>query len=91
MKKYKYIDTFPKPFLEDLVNNRCLPFIGAGFSKNADIPKGKKMLDWDELGRLLPITSRITNTQICYWLCSAYSHEYSRTSLVEKLYGIAFD
>ncbi len=30
MKKYKYIDTFPKPFLEDLVNNRCLPFIGAG-------------------------------------------------------------
>lgn len=46
MKKYKYIDSFPKPFLEDLINNRCLPFIGAGFSKNADIPKGKRMLDW---------------------------------------------
>jgi len=43
MKKYKYIDTFPKPFLKDLVNNRCLPFIGAGFSKNADIPKDKKL------------------------------------------------
>lgn len=85
LKKYKYIDSFPKPFLEDLVNNRCLPFIGAGFSKNADIPKGKKMLDWDELGKI--IASNIQDYKYTNALdaISAYSHEYSRTNLVEKL------
>lgn len=47
----KYINTIPKPLLEDLVNNRVVPIVGAGFSKNADIPKGLKMPDWNELGR----------------------------------------
>lgn len=85
MKKYKYIDTFPKPFLEDLVNNRCLPFIGAGFSKNADIPKGKKMLDWDELGKTIASNIQDYKYTNAIDAISAYSHEYSRTNLVEKL------
>lgn len=33
-----YIKYFPKPFLDDLVQGRCVPMIGAGFSRNADIP-----------------------------------------------------
>ncbi|MEI9911184.1 MAG: SIR2 family protein [Bacteroidota bacterium] len=85
MKKYKYIDTFPKPFLEDLVNNRCLPFIGAGFSKNADIPKGKKMLDWEELGKTIAGNIQDYKYTNAIDAISAYSHEYSRTNLVEKL------
>jgi hypothetical protein len=85
MKKYKYLTYFPKPFLDDLVNNRCLPIIGAGFSKNAEIPKNKKMLDWDELGKV--IASDIQDYKYTNALdaISAYSHEYSRTNLVEKL------
>ena len=51
MKKYKYLSSFPKPFLEDIVNNRCIPIVGAGFSKNAEIPAGKEMPDWNNLGK----------------------------------------
>lgn len=31
LMKYKYIPSVPKPLLNDLVNNRVIPFIGAGF------------------------------------------------------------
>lgn len=84
MDKYKYISKFPKPFLEDLVNNRCIPIIGAGFSKNAKIPTGKKMLDWNGLGRA--ISDLIPDFEFNNSLdaLSAYSHEYSRTNLIEK-------
>jgi plastocyanin len=39
----------PRPLLEDIANGKCLPFIGAGFSKNAVLPQGLQMPDWDEL------------------------------------------
>lgn len=85
MKKYKYIDCFPKPFLQDLVSNRCLPIIGAGFSKNADIPKNKKMLDWDELGKAIAEDIQDYKYTNAIDAISAFCHEYSRTNLVEKL------
>lgn len=85
MKKYKYLDYFPKPFLDDLVSNRCLPIIGAGFSKNAEIPKNKKMLDWDELGRAIAADIQDYKYTNALDAISAYCHEYSRTNLVEKL------
>jgi len=85
MDKYKYISKFPKPFLEDIINNRCIPIIGAGFSKNAEIPTGKNMLDWDGLGK--EISQLIPDYQYTNALdaLSAYSHEYSRTNLIEKI------
>jgi len=85
MKKYKYIEYFPKPFLQDLVNNRCLPIIGAGFSKNADIPRNKKMLDWDELGKAIALDIQDYKYTNAIDAISAFCHEYSRTNLVEKL------
>ena len=85
MEKYKYISKFPKPFLEDIIRNRCVPIIGSGFSKNAEIPKGKKMPDWDGLGR--EIASLIPEFHYTNAIdaLSAYSHEYSRTNLIEKV------
>ena len=50
--KYKYLNSIPKPLLIDFLNNRVIPFVGAGFSKNADIPEGLSMPDWWELGEL---------------------------------------
>ena len=50
--KYKYINSIPKPLLDDFVNNRVVPIVGAGLSKNADIPKNISMPDWKELGRV---------------------------------------
>lgn len=85
MKKYKYIKFFPKPFLDDLVDNRVFPIVGAGFSKNANIPRGKKMPDWNELGK--GIAEEIPDYKFTNPIdaISAYSHEYSRTSLIEKI------
>lgn len=85
MNKYKYIKHFPKPFLEDLVAGRVVPIIGAGFSKNANIPRNKTMLAWDELGK--EIADEIEDYKYTNPIdaISAYAHEYSRTKLVEKL------
>ncbi len=49
----KYISHFPKPVLDDLVNGKWLPVIGAGMSLNAVVPKGKKMPLWGDLGKAL--------------------------------------
>ena len=38
--KQTYISYVPKPLLDDFVLNRVVPFVGAGFSKNADINSG---------------------------------------------------
>jgi hypothetical protein len=85
MKSYKYIKYFPKPFLEDLVNGKTIPIVGAGFSKNAEIPQKKSILDWNELGN--EIANEINDYEYINALdaISAYCHEYSRTKLVEKL------
>lgn len=85
MKKYKYIHNFPKPFLQDLVESKSLPFVGAGFSKNAEIPRRKKMLDWDELGKAVAEEIQDYRYTNAIDAISAYCHEYSRTSLIEKL------
>jgi uncharacterized protein YutE (UPF0331/DUF86 family) len=69
----KYIERFPKPLLEDIVRNKCIPIIG------------KNMPMWDKLADLLaedlvgyPKSSPID-------LISAYSHEFTRSKLIEKL------
>ena len=84
--EYKYVQFFPKPLLDDFVNNRVVPFIGAGFSKNADIPKGLIMPAWNELGNLaaaeLP-NYEYDNNPID--TLSYYESQYSRTKLVEFL------
>lgn len=81
----KYIQYFPIPFLEDLVAGKCIPFIGAGFSKNADIPSKMKMPLWDDLGKSL--AEHIPDYLYSGALdaISAYEHEFSRAKLVEKI------
>ncbi|MDR3542727.1 MAG: SIR2 family protein [Desulfosporosinus sp.] len=80
-----FLGHFPGPFLEDIVQGRCLPFIGAGFSLNAKIPKGKKMLDWDGLGKKVAATLPEYQYTTALEALSAYSHEFSRVKLVEFL------
>lgn len=84
--KYKYIDLIPKPLLKDFVNNRVVPFVGAGFSKNADIPMGLSMPDWNELGKLaadeIPDYDYDNNPIDAL---SYYEDLYSRAKLVELL------
>jgi len=85
LKPYTYLKNFPIPFLEDLVRGQVIPFIGAGFSRNADIPKGKEMPDWNKLGELvskdLPLDYEYNNP---IESISTYEQEYGKTKLVEK-------
>lgn len=80
-----YLSHFPEPFLEDMVQGRCLPFIGAGFSLNAKIPKGKKMLDWDGLGKRVASALPEYQYTSAVEALSAYAHEFTRVKLVELL------
>jgi hypothetical protein len=80
-----YLRFFPEPFLDDVVQGRCLPFVGAGFSLNAKIPSGKKMLDWDGLGKKVAATLPDYQYTTAVEALSAYSHEFSRVKLVEFL------
>lgn len=79
------ISRFPKPLLQDLLEGRWLPVVGAGFSLNASTPEGSKMPLWDDLGRNLaaemedyPYTGPVD-------AISAFAHEFSRAKLIEKL------
>ena len=85
VKSYLYLKYFPIPFLEDLIRGQVLPFIGAGFSRNATIPEGKEIPDWSKLGELvakdLPSDYDYSNPVEAI---SAYEQEYSRTKLIEK-------
>ena len=78
----KYI---PKTLQEDFVENRVVPFVGAGFSKNAIAPTGTVILDWEGLGRA--VASYITNYDYTNAIdaLSLFETEFSRTKLIEVI------
>lgn len=85
MDKYKYIKHFPKPLLEDILHYNCIPFIGAGFSCNANFPNGLNVKQWTDLGKafaddLLNYTFSSPIDAI-----TTYEQEYSRAKMVEKM------
>lgn len=47
----KYLKYIPKTLQEDFIDNRVIPFVVAGFSKNAITPEGASILDWEGLGK----------------------------------------
>jgi len=81
----EYLSFFPEPFLDDMVHGRCLPFVGAGFSLNAKVPRGKKMPDWDGLGKKVAEALPEYQYTSAVEALSAYSHEFTRVKLVEFL------
>lgn len=84
--EYTYLSSIPKPLLNDFISGRVIPFVGAGFSKNADIPMGLSMPDWNELGKLAAdeIPSYDYDNNAIDAL-SYYEDLYSRSKLVELL------
>lgn len=84
--KYKYIDSIPKPLLKDFFNSKVIPIVGAGFSKNADIPEGLTMPDWNELGaRAADEIPGYDYNNNAIDALSYYEDLYSRVKLVELL------
>jgi hypothetical protein len=81
----KYIQHFPKPLLDDLIAGRWLPFVGAGFSKNAVLPKGKSIPLWGELGESLSSELEDYSPTNTLDAISAYEHEFGRPKLIERI------
>lgn len=82
----KYLPLIPKPLLDDFVHNKVIPFVGAGFSKNADIPKNLSMPDWNDLGRA--VAEEINGYEYhnnALDTLSYYEMLYSRPKLIELL------
>lgn len=83
-----YLKRFPNPLLQDLVNGRWLPIIGAGFSSNAVLPAGGTLPLWDGLGRSL--ASEMPDYAYSGPLdaLSTSSHLFSKAKLVEQLHDL---
>lgn len=83
--RMKYLKYLPKPLLDDLGIMNVVPFVGAGFSKNATIPTGLTMPDWEQLGRALAEELAEFEYFGALDAISAYAHENGRTRLIERL------
>lgn len=95
MDKQEYIKYFPKALLDEIIAGRCLPFVGSGFSVNADSKdKKSKSPTWNELGvffrkELLPVDAVITKEQLSQTngleYITAYEESTDRSKLVDKM------
>src|SRR5260370_19151155 len=81
----KYLTQFPKPLLDELVEGRWLPVVGAGMSRNAVVPAGKKIPLWEDLGRSLAADMRDYDYTTPLDAISAFSQQFARAKLVERL------
>ena len=88
--KNKYLKHFPKPLLNDLVNSRWLPIVGAGLSRNAVLLHQRIMPLWNELGEGLAEDMQDYEYFNPIDAISAYSHEFGRSKLIEKLSELLF-
>ena len=88
--KSKYLKKFPQPLLDDLVDGRWLPIVGAGLSKNAVISYRRTMPLWNELGKGLAKDMQDYEYFNPLDAISAYSHEFGRPKLIEKLSELLF-
>jgi len=85
MASFKYLDQFPQSLKESIIQNRCLPIIGSGFSLNAEIPEGKHMLAWEALGKAFAHEMPGYDYSNTIDAISAYEHAFSRPVMAERM------
>ena len=74
----------PQPLLDDIEAGKCLPFIGAGFSLNARLPKGRAMPAWPELTAHLASIGRIANDSGPA-VAAEFEKRFGRVQLIEAI------
>ena len=76
----------PKPFIDDIAYNRCLPFIGAGFSLNADCDEGFKMPDWAGLTQDLGVVAGVEGQGLeGPDVATIYERKFGRVQLIDAV------
>jgi hypothetical protein len=78
------LKSLPPTLLDDIVAGRCIPIVGAGFSKNARVPPGTTMPAWRELGNSLARDARVAVDDPTE-AASIYAHRYGRPALHRRL------
>ncbi|HEY3366194.1 MAG TPA: SIR2 family protein [Symbiobacteriaceae bacterium] len=81
-----FIDFFPKPLLVDLCEGEVLPFIGAGFSKNANIPPGRIMPDFSQVAACLQEMMPDYRGNSTLDIVSEFDARFGRAQLAEEYY-----
>lgn len=80
-----YIEKIPKLLLKDIVSNRCIPFVGAGFSLNATSTDGVEIPDWNGLGERAAEYLSANKDIGPIEALSQYEEKYSRANLIEMI------
>ena len=75
----------PYPLLSDIAQGRCLPFVGAGFSKNASLPSDLTMPDWGELTKLLAQDAGTAPNASPPAVAEKYEQQFGRVQLIEAI------
>lgn len=75
----------PKPLIDDIAEGKCLPFIGAGFSQNADLPEGCQMPAWVGLTKILAENAEVSPDLGGPRVASAFEREFGRVQLIEVI------
>ena len=84
----RHLKHFPKPLLNDLVNGRWLPVVGAGMSQNAALASGQTVPLWAELGKTLAEDIQDYEYTDPIDATSAYVHQFDRPRLIERLFDL---
>ena len=79
------IADIPYPIISDIAKGRCVPFIGAGFSKNASLPSGLSMPDWSELAAHLAKHAGTAISTSPPLVAQRYQKKFGRVQLVEAI------
>jgi len=77
--------SIPRPLISDISHGRCLPFVGAGFSKNAVVRPGRTMPDWNELTAILAHDAGTAPGATPPVVAQRYQQKFGRVQLVEAV------
>jgi hypothetical protein len=79
------LEPVPAPLLRQLVGGRWLPIVGAGFSRNADVPSGDTLPDWKGLGSMLAEDIPGLEYDGPVDAASAYQQAFGRGALIDRV------
>ena len=74
----------PYPLIADIAEGRCIPFLGAGFSRNAIVPDGV-MPDWRDLTATLAAEGSLDTNLGGPPAAQEYERRYGRVQLIEAV------
>jgi hypothetical protein len=73
----------PRPLIADIKGGRCLPFVGAGFSLNANLPDDRAMPTWPELAAQLATMGGFDSCTDPMATAGEFERRFGRVSLID--------